>query len=205
MILYGQDEPGSPITGLISLRARTTEEGDVEFDPIRMLVGDFSWGFTLEIVVRTVIMYAYTLAIVRVLGKRGLGHLSPFELVIIVALGSSVGDPMFYADVPLVHGFIVITVVVGMQRILQEITERSPRWERFLESKARRLVKGGVVDTQALNREDLSERELFSALREREVEHLGQVRLAYLEPSGVITVFKVDEEHVSPGRSVLPD
>jgi uncharacterized membrane protein YcaP (DUF421 family) len=191
--------------GLSSLRARTTEEGDVEFDPIRILVGDFSWEFTLEIVLRTVIMYAYTLAIVRVLGKRGLGHLSPFELVIIVALGSSVGDPMFYADVPLLHGIIVITVVVGLQRVLQEITERSPRLEEFLESKARRLVKGGVVDAHALEREDLSETELFSALREREVEHLGQVRLAYLEPSGVITVFKVDEEHVSPGRSVLPE
>ena len=177
----------------------------MEFDPIRMLVGDFSWEFTLEIVLRTVIMYSYTLAVVRVLGKRGLGHLSPFELVIIVALGSAVGDPMFYADVPLVHGFIVITVVVGMQRFLEEITERSPRLEEFLESKARRLVKGGVVDAEALGREDLSETELFSALREREVEHLGQVRLAYLEPSGVITVFKVDEEHVSPGRSILPD
>jgi uncharacterized membrane protein YcaP (DUF421 family) len=177
----------------------------MEFDPIRMLVGDFSWGFTLEIILRTVIMYAYTLAIVRVLGKRGLGHLSPFELVIIVALGSSVGDPMFYADVPLVHGFIVITVVVAMQRVLQEITERSPRWEQFLESRARQLVKGGIVDAEALDREGLSETELFSALREREVEHLGQVRLAYLEPSGVITVFKVNEEQVSPGRSVLPD
>jgi uncharacterized membrane protein YcaP (DUF421 family) len=191
--------------GLSSLRARTTEGGVMEFDPIRMLVGDFSWGFTLEIVLRTVIMYAYTLAIVRVLGKRGLGHLSPFELVIIVALGSSVGDPMFYADVPLVHGFIVITVVVAMQRVLQEITERSPRWEQFLESRARQLVKGGIVDAEALDREGLSETELFSALREREVEHLGQVRLAYLEPSGVITVFKVNEEQVSPGRSVLPD
>ena len=47
------------------------------------------------------------------LGKRGMGELSPFELVIIVALGSAVGDPMFYADVPLVHGIIVITVVVA--------------------------------------------------------------------------------------------
>jgi uncharacterized membrane protein YcaP (DUF421 family) len=177
----------------------------VEFDPIRTLVGDFSWEFTLEIVLRTVIMYTYTLIIVRVLGKRGLGHLSPFELVIIVALGSSVGDPMFYADVPLMHGIIVITVVVALQRVLQEITERSPRFEAFLESKARRLVKSGVLDEEALHHEDLSERELFSALREREVEHLGQVRLAYLEPSGVITVFKVDEDHVTTGRSVLPD
>ncbi len=177
----------------------------MEFDPIRILVGDFAWEFTLEIVLRTVIMYSYTLAIVRVLGKRSLGHLSPFELVIIVALGSAVGDPMFYPDVPLLHGIIVITVVVGMQRLLEELTERSPRFETILESKAQRLVKDGVVDDQALEREDLSETELFSALREREVEHLGQVRLAYLEPSGEITVFKVHGEAAPNGRSVLPD
>ena len=177
----------------------------MEFDPVQMLVGDFSWAFTLEIVLRTVIMYTYTLAVVRILGKRGLGHLSPFELVIIVALGSAVGDPMFYADVPLAHGIIVITVVVALQRVLQELTERSPRVEAILESKARLLVNAGVVDEEALEREDLSETELFSALREREVEHLGEVRLAYLEPSGVITVFKVDDGGAIRGRSVLPD
>lgn len=176
----------------------------MEFDPVRMLVGDFSWEFTLEIVLRTVIMYVYTLAVVRFLGKRGLGHLSPFELVIIVALGSAVGDPMFYADVPLTHGIIVITVVVALQRALEKLTKRSPGVEAVLESRARRLVNAGVVDEEALDSEDLTETELFSALREREVEHLGQVRLAYLEPSGLITVFKVDNP-TAKGRSVLPD
>jgi uncharacterized membrane protein YcaP (DUF421 family) len=177
----------------------------MEFDATRMLVGDFSWSFTLEVVLRTVVMYSYTLAVVRILGKRGLGHLSPFELVIIVALGSAVGDPMFYADVPLLHGIIVITVVVALQRALEEITERSPGLEVVLESKARLLVNSGVVDMQAMEKEDLSETELFSALREREVEHLGQVRLAYLEPSGVITVFRTDDAVAQRGRSVLPD
>jgi uncharacterized membrane protein YcaP (DUF421 family) len=177
----------------------------MDFDPVRMLVGDFSWEFTLEIVLRTVIMYVYTLAVVRILGKRGLGHLSPFELVIIVALGSAVGDPMFYADVPLAHGIIVITVVVALQRALEELTEWSPRVEAVLESQARRLVTAGVVDVEALDSEELTETELFSALREREIEHLGEVKLAYLEPSGVITVFKVDKDEAPMGRSVLPD
>ena len=177
----------------------------MEFDPVGMLFGDFSWGFTLEIVLRTTIMYLYTLTVVRILGKRGLGHLSPFELVIIVALGSAVGDPMFYADVPIFHGIVVITVVVALQRLLQEITERSVRVETLLESKARRLVTGGVLDEKALDREELTEKELFSALREKEVENLGQVRLAYIEPSGVITVFKMERDLSNPGRSVLPD
>jgi len=77
--------------------------------------------------------------------------------------------------------------------------------ETLLESKARRLVTGGVLDEKALDREELTEKELFSALREREVENLGQVRLAYIEPSGVITVFKMEPDQSIQGRSVLPD
>lgn len=178
----------------------------MDFDPVRMFLGDdFSFGFTIEIVFRTTIMYLYTLGIVRVIGKRGLGHLSPFELVIIVALGSSVGDPMFYDDVPLLHGIVVITVVIFLQRMLQEVTERSPKLEEIFESKARKMISDGELDREALEKENLSERELFSALRQREVEHLGQVRLAFLEPSGEITVFKVDDDATKKGRSVLPD
>lgn len=178
----------------------------MEFDPVKMLVGDdFSWGFILAIVVRTAIMYLYTLGIVRVIGKRGLGHLSPFELVIIVALGSAVGDPMFYDDVPLTHGITVITVVVLLQRLLEEITEKSPKLEEVFESKPRRLITDGTLDDDALEKENLSERELFSALRDRGVENLGQVRLAFLEPSGEISVFKTEEKASKPGKSILPE
>lgn len=174
-------------------------------DLTQMLVGDFSWGFTLEIALRTCLMYLYTLGVIRLLGKRGMGHLSPFESVIIVALGSAVGDPMFYADVPLLHGIVVITVVVLLQRLLELATEHSHETARVLEGTVRVLVVDGEVDRRALDEERLTETELFSALREHEVEHLGQVRRAYLEPSGSVTVFKAEADREQDGRSVLPD
>lgn len=176
----------------------------MELDLAEMFVGGFAIGVAVEIAIRTTLMYLYTLTVVRLLGKRGMGHLSPFELVIIVSLGSAVGDPMLYADIPLVHGMIVIAVIVVLQRLLQRATERAPRLETVFEGKPRRLVSGGVIDEEALAKEDLSEAELFTALRENSVEHLGQVRLAYLEPSGVVSVFKV-EPPVAPGKSTLPD
>jgi uncharacterized membrane protein YcaP (DUF421 family) len=174
----------------------------MEFDLERMMIGDFSWVVILEIVARTTIMYVYTLFVVRVLGKRSLGHLSPFELVIIVALGSAVGDPMIYPDVPILNGIVVITVVVGLQRLLEEVTEKRHGIEKLLEGTPRRLVVDGTVDQGALEAEQLSEAELFTGLREKGIEHLGQVRLAYLEPSGMISVFKT--ENARAGRSVLP-
>src|SRR5687768_2034691 len=104
----------------------------MEFD--RIFFGDLSVELVLEILLRTTVMYLYTLTLVRVLGKRGLGQLSPFDLVIIVALGAAVGDPMFYRDVPLIHGLIVISVVVGLERILVKITEHNKEAQRVVES-----------------------------------------------------------------------
>jgi uncharacterized membrane protein YcaP (DUF421 family) len=173
----------------------------MEFD--RIFFGDLTVELVLEIVLRTAVMYLYTLGLVRVLGKRGLGQLSPFELVIIVALGSAVGDPMFYADVPLVHGIIVISAVVALERVLVKLTERNRRVERLIESIPVLLVRDGVLLAEALNQEDLSENEVFMGLRQQGVEFLGEVRRAYLEPSGQITVFK-EKTPVTKGTSVLP-
>jgi hypothetical protein len=66
------------------------------FDLERMFIGEFSPVLLAEIAVRTVVMYVYALAVVRFIGKRGLGQVTPFEFVIVIALGSATGDPMFY-------------------------------------------------------------------------------------------------------------
>ena len=174
----------------------------MEFD--RIFLGDLTVDLVLEIVLRTTVMYMYTLALVRVLGKRGLGQLSPFELVIIVALGSAVGDPMFYTDVPLAHGIIVITAVVALERTLVKLTERHKGVERLIESVPVLLVRDGVLLADALDQEDLSQNEVFMGLREKGVEYLGEVRRAYLEPSGHISVFK-EKTPSTMGASVLPD
>ena len=54
-------------------------------------------------------MYAYTIFLLRVLGKRGMGQLSTLELAIIISIGSAVGDPMIGVDIPIVHGLLVVT------------------------------------------------------------------------------------------------
>ena len=95
-----------------------------------MFFGDGDAIFLVEIVIRTVVLYAFALLMVRLMGKRGMAQLTPFEFVIIVALGSAVGDPMFYPDVPLTHGFVVIVTVVAAQRLLTYLTSRNEGLER---------------------------------------------------------------------------
>jgi uncharacterized membrane protein YcaP (DUF421 family) len=174
------------------------------FDLERIFVGDLPIAFTLEVIFRTGVIYVYTLLVIRLLGKRGLSQISPFEFVIIIALGSAVGDPMFYPDVPILHSMAVITFVVGLQKGLVKLSERSERFETFVESRTTRMVKDGRIELENLKREDLAPDELFASLREAGVEHLGQVKRGYLEISGRVSVLPYAADAVRPGLPLYP-
>ena len=177
-------------------------EGYDTFDLERMFFGDFSAWLTFEIVLRTVIMYGYALFAVRFIGKRGLGNLSPFEYVLVFTLGSATGDPMFYPDIPLIHGFIVITVIVLLHRMVNAATNRSEALEHMLESRPALLVASGRLREDVIAREGLSTEELMMKLRLAGIANVGRVRYAYLEPSGGLSVFQYEEVQ-APGRSTL--
>lgn len=172
------------------------------FDLVRILFGDKPPWFLFEVAFRTVVIFAYTLTLLRWMGKRGMGTLTPFEFAIIVALGSAVGDPMFYDDVPLVHTMLVIAIVVGMQRALSWATERSQTVEHVVESTPRLLVRGGVIHADNLHREQMARDEVCEALRAEGVRQLGEVEFAFLEPSGKLSVLRYEKPR--PGLLILP-
>jgi uncharacterized membrane protein YcaP (DUF421 family) len=169
-----------------------------------MFLGDLPPLFLLEIVVRTVILFLYTLLMIRLVGKRGLGQLTPFELVIIISLGSAVGDPMFYPDVPLLHGMVVITAVTLLQRNLVYFVHTSERVEKFVEGEPAQMVLDGRLDLENMERERYSREDLLTSLRLERVEHLGQVKLAYLEENGQISAFLYTPRETRPGLPIIP-
>lgn len=176
----------------------------IPFDVKRMLMGDEEPLFLLEIAVRTAIIFVYTLLLLRLLGKRGVAQLSLLEVTIIIGLGSAVGDPMFDANVPLIHGMLVIGVIVGLYLGFMRLLRKSERFERFFEGSATCLVKDGRIDTKALDRERLSQEELFEILRLAGITHLGEVKRAYLEQSGAMSTFAFPPKEVKPGLPVVP-
>ena len=161
---------------------------DYSFDLHRIILGDLPAAFYLEILMRTTVLFLFTLLLIRSTGKRSLGQLSVFDFVIIIALGSAVGDPMFYEDVPLLYGMVVVAVVVGLERVLALLTSRRARVELMVDSSPTVLVREGVVDYTALRHELMSVSELFQALRVGGIEQLDDVALAVLEPSGHISI-----------------
>jgi uncharacterized membrane protein YcaP (DUF421 family) len=175
------------------------------FDWERIFLGDTPPLFLLEVMFRTGFMYVFTLLLVRVIGKRGLTQLSPFEYIIIIVLGSAAGDPAFYPDVPLSHAMVVMTVVVLLQKLLAFFTQRNRTLEVTVEGRTRCLVRDGQVLSDALEAEEMSVPELFAALRAEGVEFIGQVRYAFLEPSGRVNVLRDDERREGMNLWTDPD
>lgn len=172
------------------------------FDWQRILIGKEHPLFLLEIVVRTVIVYVYALLLLRWLGSRTIGQLSTVEFLLVIALGSAVGDAMFYPDVPLVHALLVVTVVVLANKLLDILIARFKRAEHAIDGVPEEIIRDGVICKPFLSSTTMGVSELFQELRERGVEHLGQVGSAYVEADGAVTVFRAKAPH--PGLPIVP-
>ena len=170
----------------------------------RMFIGDAPLLFIVEVALRTTIIFVYTLLLLRLLGKRGVAQLSLFEVTIIIGLGSAVGDPMFQPDVPLVHAMVVIAVIVVLYRVFMAFVRTSEMFERFVEGEPSCLVSEGRLELDALDRERISQEELFEILRGTGVSQLGEVKRAYLEQSGTLSVYAFAPRHVQAGLPFVP-
>ncbi|MCD6065544.1 MAG: hypothetical protein K0S33_370 [Bacteroidetes bacterium] len=158
-----------------------------------------------EIAFRTTVMFLILVIALKFLSKRGVKQLSVFELAILIALGSAVGDPMFYNYIPLTYGILVLIVVILLYRSITRFTSRSKMMERLLEGKPVCLLENGRIDFRNYRRIRLPYDKFFAELRLKGVDHLGQVRRAYLETSGEISIYFFKDEEVLPGLPIYPE
>jgi uncharacterized membrane protein YcaP (DUF421 family) len=174
------------------------------FEWQRVLMNDLPAIFLLEVIFRTAVMFFVLLAALRFTGKRGVKQLSIFEIVIIIALGSAAGDPMFYEDVGILPAVAVFAVVISFYRLVTWLTGKSKWFETLLEGRTELLIENGFFSVLKFEKEAIAQDEFFSELRLRSIDHLGQIRYAFLEPSGNISVFFFPDPEVKPGLPVLP-
>ncbi|MGC1241524.1 MAG: YetF domain-containing protein [Chryseosolibacter sp.] len=174
------------------------------FEWDRVLTNDLPMTFLLEVLFRTTVMFIVVLAALRFTGKRGVKQLSIFEIVLIIALGSAAGDPMFYEDVGLLPAIVVFIAVISLYRFVTWLTGKSKWFEELLEGKTEMLIDNGFFSHIKFQQEAIAQDEFFSELRLQSVEHLGQIKYAFLEPSGNISLYFFPDEEVKPGLPLLP-
>jgi uncharacterized membrane protein YcaP (DUF421 family) len=112
---------------------------------------------------------------------------------------------MFQPDVPLLHGIFVITVVVILQRLIITVTNHSRKAEHLLEGMPIRLVADGTLDADGMQHARMSGEEIYAQLRRDGIENLGEVRRAYLETDGHVSVFRYRSDQFPSGLPIIPE
>ena len=141
-----------------------------------------------EFVVRAVIVYAFLLLLLRLTGKRQVGQLAPFDLVLLLVLSNSVQNSMNGGDNSLAGGLISALVLVGLNLAVGWAAFRSKRMEGIVEGRPQVLVHNGKLYPEVLQQAMLSHHELDAALRAAGCSCVSDVHAAILENTGEITV-----------------
>lgn len=174
------------------------------FDWHRLFFGVEPPLYFLEIIVRVILIYSFAVVILRYMGKRGQRQLSSFELVLVIALGSATGDSMLYPEVPVLYAWLIILVMVGLDRLLSEVQFRYKSVNTFLEGIPRLMVREGEIVEENLHNEHLRKDELLALLREQQITHTSEIQYAFLEPTGNLGILPSPPMAQFKGESTCP-
>ena len=141
-----------------------------------------------EKIFRSVVIYLFILAAFRFTGKRQVGQLTPFDLVVLLILSNVVQNAVIGNDNSLGGGIIGALTILGLNAGMIEVTYRSKRLRRLVESTPTLLIHNGKVLENNLRRERLTYDDLLAALRQSGVADPSKVRVAVLEENGTISV-----------------
>jgi uncharacterized membrane protein YcaP (DUF421 family) len=111
---------------------------------------------------------------------------------------------MFYPDIGLLQGILVITVVIVLHRATGALLQRSKKAESIVEGDPTLVVEGGKIVESSLGSGGLSERELMALLRIEGVRDIGEVERAYFENNGRISVFRRPSGKAKRSKSTFP-
>ncbi len=141
-----------------------------------------------ELLARGVIVYVFLIVLLRVSGKRQVGQLAPFDLVLLLVLSNSVQNAMNAGDNSLTGGIICAGTLVAMNWLVGVATYRSKTVERIVEGRPEVLIHNGHLYEDVLAREKLTHHELNAALRTAGCATIEEVQFAVLETNGQISV-----------------
>lgn len=149
---------------------------------------------------RSILIYIFVLIVMRLMGKREIGQLQPFELAIAIMIADLASIPMTDPGIPISNGIISILGLLVMHLIISIINMKSIKAREVICGKPTILVFRGKIDEKALKKERFTINELEERLRGNNVINLGDVEYAILETSGQVTVIQKPEK-----RNTIPE
>lgn len=148
------------------------------------------------VLIRTAILYALVVIIMRLMGKRQIGELQPFELVIAIMISDLASLPMQDTRLPLLHGIIPIITMLMLQILLSEIQLKSEKARKIIDGTPSILIRQGKINIKQLRNQRMSINDLMVGLRLQGYLNIDDIEYAILETDGQISI--IPKEPYSP-------
>lgn len=148
----------------------------------------------LEVVLRAAIIYAFLLVAFRVVGRKELGRWGASDVVLIFLISVAARQSIVADDRSVTTAMLALGTLLGLDWAVSALTARSPRLADFIEGKVRQLVRDGELQRDVMRRTRISEDELLEQVRRAGKEKLSDLKDAFLERSGKITVVLREQE-----------
>lgn len=166
----------------------------------------------LLVIIRTLILYIATVLLLRVMGKRQIGQLQPYELVVIIMISELAAIPMQNTGIPLLSGLIPIFILVAAQVSLSYISLKSEKARGTICGKPSIVIEKSRIVEEELRRLRYNLNDLLEQLRLKDVPDISDVEFAILETSGQLSVILKSEKrpveprdlNIAPQYEALP-
>jgi uncharacterized membrane protein YcaP (DUF421 family) len=146
----------------------------------------------VDLVARAVIVFFAIFFITRVVGRRELSTMEPFDLILLIVTGDLVQQGVTQSDYSLTGALTVIATIALLTVALSYVSFKVPRLRPVLEGEPLVLVQDGEIIERNLRRERITVEELLAGARQQQIASLAQVRFAVLETNGAISFIPSD-------------
>lgn len=156
--------------------------------------------YLLLIIFRTVIIYFVVLIMIRLMGKREIGQLSPFDFVVAIIIAELAAIPMESPDIPLWHGIVPLVTLGILEVMLSYASLYSHGLRRFMDGSPQIVIQNGRILKREMRKARYNLDDMLGQLREKGVFAIEDVEFAILEPTGRLSIIPKSQK-----RPVTPD
>lgn len=156
-----------------------------EFDPKNFI--NWTW-FLIEKILRPMIVYAALIILLRIFGKRELGQLNPFDLVVILSLSNTVQNAIIGEDNSLVGGIVGAGALLGINYAVAFLKFRNEKFETIIEGKSRTIIENSKIDRKAVKSELLTEEDLNTIAHREGLDSAKDIEKCILDSNGSFLV-----------------
>jgi uncharacterized membrane protein YcaP (DUF421 family) len=141
----------------------------------------------MDLALRTIVVFFFVYLLMRIVGRRELSSLEPFDLILLIVLGDAVQQSLTQDDYSVTGAFIVVSTIALLQVFMSYLNFRVPRLRPLIDGEPIVIIQDGNVIEQNARRERLTREDIAEAARVQQIASLADVQWAVLETSGEIS------------------